>query len=94
MSGEPEKGLILLKKAMKLNPIPHSSYYHFLGDAYRMTGQYEKAVEILNHRITIESETLLPYLILTACYINLNEFDKAQIPAKKILEIDPNFSPL
>ena len=60
--------------------------------AYSFAEQYEKAIEILNQSLSIDPEALTPYLTLTSCYIELNDFDKAQKAAKKILEIDPNFS--
>jgi adenylate cyclase len=92
MIGEPEKGIILLKKAIRLNPVPPLPYYHHLGAAYSNAGQYEKAIGILNQSISINPEALTPYLPLASCYIELNEIDKANKAAKKVIEIDPNFS--
>jgi len=92
MAGEPEKAVIHLEKAFRLNPIPLSYYYHLLGLAYLSTDQYEKAVEILNKGISIDPELLPANIHLTSCYFELNEIDKAQSSAKRVLEIDPNFS--
>jgi adenylate cyclase len=92
LAGEPEKAIGILKKAFRLNPIPAPSFYTMLGDVYRIIGQYEKAIELLNQSIVLESASLFPYLILTACYISMNELEKAQKTANKSLEIDPNFS--
>ena len=92
ISGEPEKGVMLMNKGFRLNPLPQVYYYSNLGDAYMMNGQYEKAIEVLNQGIMIQPEALNPYIYLAGCYIMLNEFDKAKKAEKKILEIDPNFS--
>ncbi len=92
MAGEIEVAIRNLKKAFRLNPLPPSYYYHFLGGAYAFDRQYDKVLEILNQSLSIDSETLLPYLYLTSVYIELNNLDQAKISANKILEIDPNFS--
>ena len=90
--GEPEKAIVLLQKAFRLNPIPPPYFYHFLGMAYSHLKQYEKAVEILNRSLSIDSEALTPHLVLATCYIDLNEFDKAHKTVERVLEIDPKFS--
>ena len=92
MTGKPEKGIILLKRAFRLNPIPQPHFYLFLGEAYRLTDQYEKAIEMLNHSFNIESSSVNLYLMLTSCYICLNDFEKAQTSVKKAFEIEPNLS--
>jgi tetratricopeptide (TPR) repeat protein len=38
-SGRPEEAIPVLKKALRLNPFPRSSYFLNLGIAYRMTGR-------------------------------------------------------
>jgi len=91
-AGEPEKAIIYLQKAFRLNPVPLIHYYHFLGAAYVSTGQYEEAIAILKQSISIDSETITPYLTLISAYMFLNEFEHAKKVAKKVLEIDPNFS--
>jgi adenylate cyclase len=92
ITGEPDKGIILLKEAFRLNPIPLPQYYYYLGEAYRLTGQDEKAIEIVNRGIMMESGTVYSYLLLIVCYVNLDKLEKAKKYAKKVLEIDPNFS--
>ena len=92
LTGNPKKGITLTKKAIRFNPIPPSRDYHILGLAYRLAGQYEKAIEILNHSLKIDPEALTPYITLASCYIELNQFENARKAANKILEIDPHFS--
>jgi len=37
----PEKAIILLKRAIRLNPIPPAFYYWHLGLSYRLIGLYK-----------------------------------------------------
>ena len=92
LTGDPKKGIALTKKAIRLNPIPPSRDYHILGLAYRLAGQYEKAIEILNHSLKIDPVALTPYITLASCYIEINQFENARKAAKKVLEIEPHFS--
>jgi len=92
VTGNPARGIILLKKAVRLSPIPQSYDYLFLGAAYRLAGQYEKAVAILNDSLKIDSDALVPHLLLASSYISLNQYEKAKKAADKILETHPNFS--
>jgi len=59
LAGEAEKGINIINKAFRLNPIPPSYYYHFLGIAYRMTGQFEKAITMLNPSLALVSRPSL-----------------------------------
>jgi len=92
MSGEPEAAIRILKKAFRLNPISPTYFYHFLGMSYRYVKKYEKAIEILNQCLSINPKYVYAYLALISCYIELNDFDKAQKAVRKFLELDPNFS--
>ena len=91
-TGEPEQGVAIIEKALRLNPIPPTRIYFGLGTAYTMKGDFEKGAEILKYCIEKEPNTLNPYLPLTACYIVLNHMGKARETVNKILKIDPNFS--
>jgi len=92
LAGDPEKGIVHINRAIRLNPIPPSRDYHCLGLAYRMTGRYEEAIEILNHSLKIDPEALTPYITLASCYIELKQIENARKAAKKVLEIEPHFS--
>ena len=91
-AGEPKKGLNLMKRAFRLNPVPPSYYYNYLGMAYSMVGQLEKAIEILKQGIDIDPKPITQYLTLATCYIVINESEKAKETANRVLEQYPNFS--
>ena len=44
--GETKEAIRLLNIAFRLNPVPPTYYYHFLGMAYRNDSQYEKAIAL------------------------------------------------
>jgi tetratricopeptide (TPR) repeat protein len=46
-SGRPEEAIELVKKAMRLSPYYPAWYLAVLGHAYRLTGQYEEAITLL-----------------------------------------------
>jgi len=91
-AGDPEKGLTLMKRAFRLNPVPPSYYYNYLGMAYSMVGQLDKAIEILKQGINIDPKPITQYLTLATCYIVINQSEKAKETANRVLEQYPNFS--
>ena len=91
-AGEPEKGIQLMKRAFRLNPVPPSHYYNYLGIAYSMVGQVQKAIEILKQGISIDPKPITQYLTLATCYIVLNQTEQAKATANRVLELYPNFN--
>jgi adenylate cyclase len=91
-SDETELAIKLIKKALRLNPIPPPHYYFWLGAAYRIEEQYEKAIQHLKKALIDNSDLLTPYLHLTASYSSLNRTEEAHKAAEEVLRIDPNFS--
>jgi adenylate cyclase len=87
-----ELAIKLLKRALRLNPIPQSYYYDFLGMAYRVNGQYEKAIEVCKKTLIGASHQPGHYLTLAASYIFLGRIEDARKAVDEILRINPNFS--
>ncbi len=93
LSDETELAIKLLKRAFRLNPIPLTSYYMYLAMAYRINGQYEKAIVLAKKGLSVHSpDQLTPNLTLAASYISLNRTDEARNAVKEVLRINPNFS--
>ena len=91
-AGKPEEAIIALKKAIRLNPIPPGWYLSRLGDAYRLTGQYENAVLEYKRAIQLQSDDMFSHLNLALCYDKLERKADAHAEAAEVLRINPKFS--
>jgi adenylate cyclase len=65
---------------------------HFLGEAYRVNGEYMKAIAVLKKAIKIDPSYWLSHLSLSACYGLLGREEEARAAAAEVLRIDPNVS--
>ena len=87
-SGQSEKAIELLQKAMRLNPFYPDQYLWHLGGAYFNLKRYDEAIDTLlyMHNPT-EGRRLL-----AACYGQLGKESEAKEQAAKVIEAHPNFS--
>jgi adenylate cyclase len=91
-AGKPEEAISVLKNAIRLNPIPPGWYLARLGDAYRLTRQYEKAVHKYKEAIQLQPDDMISHLNLALCYVKLGREADAHAEAKEVLRINPKFS--
>lgn len=77
---------------MRLNPMTPGWYISWLGDAYRLTGQYEKAVHELKKAIQLQPDDMFSHLHLALCYAKLGRKADAHAEAAEVLRINPKFS--
>ena len=91
-AGKPEEAINVLKNAMRLNPIPPGWYLGGLGDAYRLTGQYEKAVHEYKKAIQLQPDDMFSHLNLALYYVKLEREADAHAEAAEVLRINPKFS--
>jgi adenylate cyclase len=91
-AGKPEEAINVLKNAMRLNPIPPGWYLSRLGDAYRLTGRYEKAVHEYKKAIQLQPNDMFSHLNLALCYVKLEQEADAHAEAAEVLRINPKFS--
>jgi adenylate cyclase len=87
-----ETAIKLLKRAFRLNPIPPHYYYNFMAMAYRIDGQYEKAIEFAKKSISNDPDQLMPHVTSAVAYSLLNEIEKAKMTMKEVLKIDPKLT--
>ena len=91
-AGKPEEAISVLKNAIRLNPIPPGWYLSRLGDAYRLTRQYEKAVHEYKEAIQLQPDDMISHLNIALCYVKLGREADAHAEAKEVLRINPKFS--
>jgi adenylate cyclase len=87
-----ERAIKELKIANRLDPFPPNWILHYLGEAYRVNSEYEKAVAIFKKTIKSEPDYWLSHLSLSACYGLQGREEEARAAAAEVLRIDPNFS--
>jgi adenylate cyclase len=88
-AGKPEEAIGVLKNAIRLNPIPPGWYLIRLGDAYRLTGQYEKAVREYKKAIQLQPNDMFSHLCLAVTYVYLGQEENAHAEAEEVLRIYP-----
>jgi len=89
---EPERGLELIKKAIKLNPIPHALYLLGMGNAYCFLGRYNEAITVLKKNIARDPDHFSAHLALALTYSLSNQDEKAQKEIFEVLKLYPEFS--
>lgn len=88
----PDEAIAHLKQGIRLNPFPAYWYFLHLGRCYRQKGQYEEALTAYKKALQRAPDALATHVGLTGIYILLDRQEEARAAAKKVLELDPNFS--
>ena len=91
-AGRPGDAIPLLKKAIRLNPIPPPWYLGSLAMAYRDTGRYEESIAACRKALNREPRNVFVHLALAATYVLSGREEDARAEAAEILRIDPKFS--
>jgi len=88
----PEEAIKILKKAVRLNPMPPGWYLHNLAVAYRNMGRYDEAIEWGKEAVDREPSNLLSHVVLVSSYSLAGREEEAQAEAAQVLRINPMFS--
>ncbi|MBA7680690.1 Lipopolysaccharide assembly protein B [subsurface metagenome] len=95
-SGRFEEGLTLIKKAMRLCPMPRVWYPVMLGMAYNNLERYEEAIPVLKQLLERCRRGECPpnwaQAGLIVSYIGLGREEEARAEAKELLRVDPTYS--
>ncbi len=91
-SGRHEEAIAMHHKAIRLDPIPASIYYHTLSLTYSLAGRYEEAVTEAKKSIRLEPNSMIPHIYLAIAYNQTGREDEARLEAKEVLRINPKFS--
>ncbi len=85
-SGEPEKGIKLLREAIKNDPNHPGMIYFNIGEIYHDMKQYEKATEYYYKALGADCDPILTLKKLLMLYMQTKQHDKSQETARKLLE--------
>jgi len=95
-SGRFEEALTLIKKAMRLCPMPRVWYPVILGQAYNHLERYEEAIPVLKQLLERCRRGECPpgwaQRGLIVSYIRLGREEEARAVAKELLRVDPKYS--
>jgi adenylate cyclase len=92
LSGRPGEAIGILNTAIRLNPIPPVEYLFNLGWAYRLSKQYDKAIEMYKKCLRRQSDFWLAYAGLAVSYHFLGREKEARTAVKEALNLNPDYS--
>jgi adenylate cyclase len=92
LSGDWEESVTYAEKAIRLNPFPMVYYFHWLGRAYFMTGQYDKAIDTWKKALHKAPKYIPAHAFLAASYISLDRQAEAAAAAQEVLRVNPKFT--
>ena len=88
----PEEAIKILKKAIRLNPMPPGWYLHNLAIAYRNMDRYDEAIGWAKKAVDRHPSSVLSHLAMASCYSLAGREEEAQAEATQVLRINPKFS--
>ncbi len=91
-TGKPERGLELMKRAMRVCPLYRPGFIRGLGLAYYLLGDSDSAIRAYKESIVRESEYLAAHTYLASIFGELGRLEEAQQSTHEILRLSPDFS--
>ena len=91
-AGRYKEAITVLNKAIRLNPIPPTLYFLFLGNAYQLARKYDESIGEYKKVLNRNPDHLFAHLRLAATYILTGREEEARAEASEVLRIDNNFS--
>jgi adenylate cyclase len=88
-AGRPEEAIVLVKKAMRLNPRYPAHYLWELGHAYFLTGRYEETIETLKRVLDRNSDFMPAHLLLAASYSEIGWEEEARAEVAEVERLSP-----
>ena len=88
----PEEAILVLKNALRLNPLPTDWELCFLGNAYFIAGRYEEALAYYIKAQKRNPDNMWSYIFQASIYGHLGHEEEARATAREVLRINPKFS--
>jgi tetratricopeptide (TPR) repeat protein len=89
LSGRPEEGVSLVKKAMRLDPHYPPNYLIYLGHAHYVMGKYQEAITALERSVTRIPGAYSPHRMLAVIFSELGRKEEARAEVAAMLRISP-----
>jgi adenylate cyclase len=90
--GQPEEAVGTAEQALRHKPFVADWHLNFIGTAYHLAGQPQKAIAPLKQYIIRYPNILGAHLTLAAVYSELGREAEARAEAAEVLRINPQFS--
>lgn len=91
-TGEPDKAIPDIERAIRLDPASQQQYVHFLGTAHFAAGDYETAAAVFRDRIAINPTTDLSRAFLASALGHLGKPAEARKIWRELMELNPRYS--
>jgi adenylate cyclase len=91
-NGRAPESLERMKRIMRNDPFPPAVYSSYLGNAYYLTGQYERALESLRVAAARMPGYRAAFAWLAATSAQLGRLDEARAAAAEVLRVHPEFT--
>jgi len=91
-TGSRKEAILLLEKAIRLNPIPPNWYLFGLGEAYCLAGEHEKAIAAYELGLRRYPDDVRAHIGLAATYSLMGLEEEARAQAVQVLRIDPKLN--
>jgi adenylate cyclase len=91
-TGQPERAIGLVKKAMRLDPHYPDWYDLTLGWSYILLERYEEAMAALQSLLTRHPDHVVAHVQLAAIYSAADREAEARAATAEVLRLDPEFS--
>ncbi len=91
-SGNPLAAIPRIEKAIRLDPVSNQQYFHFLGTAHLIAGQYEAAAALFRERIRLAPGTDISRAFLASALGQLGQVDEARQVWRELKDVNPTYS--
>jgi adenylate cyclase len=91
-TGRPAEAIVVIEKAIRLNPLPPALYYAWLGTSHMLMNQNDKAIASLKKGLGVQSDNAFCLINLTAAYSLSARQEDARKTAEEFLRLNPKFS--
>jgi TolB-like protein len=92
MCGQPKRAMERIRKAMRLSPVYPTWFLAILGQASRLVGMTDTAIDAYSELVSREPDSLVGHVCLTSTFGELNREKEANASAAEVLRVNPDFS--